>query len=67
MAEIALGLYVEYIFPHCCITAVPEAVTGVTDFALVRARSQMFKMSCNIHRPIRCAQSQYFSYKCRLV
>jgi hypothetical protein len=56
-AVIALGLYVEYIFPHCCITAVPEAVTGVTDLASVRARNQMFKMSCNIHRPIGYAQS----------
>jgi len=34
---------VEYIFPHCCITAVPEAVTRVTDFAAVRARSQSLK------------------------
>jgi hypothetical protein len=43
---------VEYIFPHSCITAVPEAVTGVTDFASVRVRSQMFKMSglSEVHR-----------------
>jgi len=34
---------VQYIFPHCCITAVPQAVTGVTDFVSVRARSQSLK------------------------
>ena len=60
MHKFAHGLYVDYIFPHCCITAVHEAVNGVTDFASVGAGSQMCKMSCNIHRPMRCAQSQYF-------
>jgi hypothetical protein len=38
-ADIALGFDVEYIFPHYCITAVPEAVTGVIDVMSVRARS----------------------------